>query len=286
MTPDITALTGQVQWLATHALPLFGVALLLVLAGVAALWRLAERYGLRRQESRWPPMVYLVGYLLLGFGVIAGAAELFADIAEMLGEPDGDEAAWQLGRLDEVFSGTLRSTLPRPALQTFALLTHLGDPIWLGVICLAVGGWLLWKRQGWLLCGWLLAILGNAVLNRLLKSIFERTRPLHDHGFASADGWSFPSGHTSGSLVVYGMLAYLLVRLLPPHWPAWSRLASVLLATALAFTIGSSRVFLQVHYASDVVAGFASGTTWLAVCIGTLELVRYNRHVRGQARKP
>ncbi|RZJ16359.1 MAG: phosphatase PAP2 family protein, partial [Haliea sp.] len=87
-------------------------------------------------------------------------------------------------------------------------------------------------------------------------------------------------------LVVYGMLAYLLVRLQPPHWPAGVRLAAVLAATALAFVIGSSRVFLQVHYASDVVAGFASGLAWLAVCIGALELARYRSHRRARASKP
>ena len=54
-----------------------------------------------------------------------------------------------------------------------------------------------------------------------------------------------------------------------------ARMAAVLLATALAFTIGCSRVFLQVHFASDVLAGFASGTAWLAVCIGAQELIRY-----------
>ena len=85
-----------------------------------------------------------------------------------------------------------------------------------------------------------------------------------------AGGYSFPSGHTSGSLVVYGMLAYLCLRLLPPRW----HLASVLLASALAFSIGWSRVILQVHWASDVVAGFAFGVAWLTVSIAAIEVTR------------
>jgi undecaprenyl-diphosphatase len=269
MTIDSPTVAAAVQALATHALAAFGIALLLVLAVVATLWQLGRRYGLRREESRWPPMAYLIGHLVLGFAIIAGAAALFAEISEALGEGE------QLGRLDQLFSDTLRSTLSREVLQIFAVLTHLGDPLTLAVLCVAVGSLLLVRRQRLFAAGWVLAISGNALLNPALKAIFSRTRPVHDHGLAAADGWSFPSGHASGSVVAYGMLAYLLVRLLPVQWPAGLRLAAVLLAAAVAFTTGSSRVFLQVHFASDVLAGFASGTAWLAVCIGTLELAHY-----------
>lgn len=275
MKPDSFAVTAAVQALGAHALPAFGVALLLVLAGVAALWHLAQRYGLRRDESRWPPLAYLTAYLALGFGIIAGAAALFAEIAEMLG--DGR----QLGRLDQLFSDNMARTVSKSVLRVFAAITHLGDPLTLTALCVLVGLLLLYRHQRWLAAGWVLAIAGNALLNPALKGIFARTRPVHDRSLALADGWSFPSGHASSSLVAYGMLAYLLVRLLPPHWPARLRLVAVLLATVLAFTIGSSRVFLQVHFASDVLAGFASGTAWLAVCIGTLELIRYRLVSRG-----
>ena len=94
------------------------------------------------------------------------------------------------------------------------------------------------------------------------------------HGLVLADGWSFPSGHSSGSVVAFGMLAYLLSRFLPADRAAL-RLPVLLAAAALAFTVGSSRVFLQVHFASDVLAGFASGAAWLAVCVAAVEVGRY-----------
>jgi undecaprenyl-diphosphatase len=72
------------------------------------------------------------------------------------------------------------------------------------------------------------------------------------------------------------MLAYVVIRTLPAGW----HLPAVLLASAMAFTIGCSRVFIQVHFASDVVAGFASGIAWLALCIGGIELIRYRRRTR------
>jgi membrane-associated phospholipid phosphatase len=59
------------------------------------------------------------------------------------------------------------------------------------------------------------------------------------------------------------MLALVAIRTLPPRW----HLPAVLGATALAYTVGSSRVFLQVHFVSDVAAGFASGGAWLMVCV-------------------
>jgi undecaprenyl-diphosphatase len=114
--------------------------------------------------------------------------------------------------------------------------------------------------------GFVIAIAGNGVLNTTLKRIFERVRPVHDREIATADGWSFPSGHASGSLVTYGMIAYVLVSVMPSRW----RLPAAILATIIAVTTASSRVFLRVHFASDVLAGFASGTA----CIVSIELMR------------
>jgi len=230
--------------------------------------RLLQRHGVQRETSRFTPLTWLLGQLALGFVLIVSAAALFAEIAENLGN------GRKLGALDLLFSDTVRATAPLGALKVFAVLTHLGDTATLTGLCIVGAGVLLRLRQRALCIGWIVAFAGNALLNRLLKSLFQRTRPVHDNVLAMADGWSFPSGHASGSLVAYGMLAYLLLRLLPARWSA-ARLPLVALAVALAFTVGSSRVFLQVHFASDVLAGFASGTAWLTVCIGVLELARW-----------
>ena len=117
-------------------------------------------------------------------------------------------------------------------MRFFGAVTHLGDPMPLTLLVIAVAVLLIARRQTSLAFAWSAACAGGAVLNRVLKQIFERVRPVHDHGFASADGFSFPSGHTSGSVVVYGMLAYLCVRLLPSRW----HLPGALLAATLAFS--------------------------------------------------
>ncbi|MDB5885049.1 MAG: phosphoesterase, PA-phosphatase related protein, partial [Polaromonas sp.] len=263
MTLDSPALRNAVQSLASQALPAFGLALVALVALVCLLWWLVQRYGVHRETSRLAPIAYLLGYLALGFALIIGAATLFAEIAENLG--DGR----QLGELDQLFSDTLVSSVPLAARRVFAAVTHFGDTFTLTGLCIAGALALLWQRRYSLCAGWVVAIIGNALLNWSIKNIFERTRPVHDNLLAFADGWSFPSGHASGSVVAYGMLAYLAVRLLPAAWDPL-RLPLVALAAALAFTVGCSRVFIQVHFATDVLAGFTSGLAWLAVCIGAL----------------
>jgi undecaprenyl-diphosphatase len=74
-------------------------------------------------------------------------------------------------------------------------------------------------------------------------------------------------------VITYGMLAYLAMRFVSSHWHVPVALA----VSALAGTIGASRMFLRVHYASDVIAGFALGTAWLAVCITSIELTQWYR---------
>jgi undecaprenyl-diphosphatase len=101
--------------------------------------------------------------------------------------------------------------------------------------------------------------------------MFHRTRPTWDVPLLTARGWSFPSGHAMGSLVAYGMLAYLLVRD-PKGRPP--RMAIVAGAVTLVLLIGLSRMYLGVHYFSDVVGGYAAGMVWLAACITGLEVAR------------
>lgn len=267
--PIDTALDDTVRLLATHALPLFFGLLAGVLLLAGAVWWLLQRYGVHREASRFSPATYLAAHLVAGFVLIVGAAAVFAELAEALG--DGAKA----GALDLLFSDTIRATVAPQTLQAFAVMTHLGDTFTLAALTALVAAALAWRRQFWWCAGLLLAVVGNSLLNVSLKAVFERTRPLHDHGLVMAEGWSFPSGHSSGSVVLYGMLAYLLLRVLPATTPAAGRLAVVLLAAAAAFTTGCSRVFLQVHFATDVMAGFASGAAWLAVCVLGLEWQRY-----------
>jgi len=164
-------------------------------------------------------------------------------------------------RVDEGIAQQLRLHADMAALRWFGALTHLGDTAVLTTLTLAVTAALWWRRHRLLAVGWLVAMAGNGLLTKILKDVFARVRPEHVHGAAQADGFSFPSGHSSASMVAYAMLAYLAVRLLPRAW----QLPAVCCAGALIFTTGWSRVVLHVHYVSDVLAGWVLGGTWM-VC--------------------
>ncbi|HWQ61496.1 MAG TPA: phosphatase PAP2 family protein, partial [Negativicutes bacterium] len=107
---------------------------------------------------------------------------------------------------------------------------------------------------------------GAALLNFLLKHLFERARP-DMFTVISVTGYSFPSGHAMVSLCFYGMVAYLLCRHLPRLAP---QLLVYGLTAALVTAVGFSRIYLGVHYPSDVLGGYIAGGTWLLFCVSLL----------------
>ena len=277
MSVNVTANIPLVERIGAHALPLYLTALLALLLGMTGLWWLARRYTVPTQTSRLPPGAYLLIRLALGFAVVVAGAVIFAEAAEVLGSSD---SARRAGELDQVFSNAVRRGISPTTFWFFSNVTHLADTATVTVLCIAGALALLWLRRRWLALLVVVAIAGNALLNITLKAIFARARPLHDPTEALVRGFSFPSGHSSGAVVAYGMLAYVLIRCLSPVHAARFQLPLVLAATALAFTIGCSRIFIQAHFATDVLAGFASGSAWLAVCIGSAEWLRHDRRAR------
>jgi membrane-associated phospholipid phosphatase len=253
--------------LGTHALTWFLAVLAVLLTAIALGWRLADRLLPREDPDSPSSLVRVALRIAVGFLVIVGGAFGFAEVAEEIGEDE------PIVRFDERLTLAIADTIEPATLEGFAFVTRFGDTLTLTVLCIVVACWLVLRGGRGLALAWVLAVTGNALLNQTLKQVFERVRPLHEHGLVQAQGWSFPSGHSSGSVVAYGMLAYVLVRTVPQRW----HLPIVLVATALAFCVGSSRVFLQVHFASDVLAGFLSGLAWLSVCIASVELARRYR---------
>ncbi len=171
---------------------------------------------------------------------------------------------------DDALVGALSRSLDADTLHLFARLTRFGDTETLTALGVTGALLLLWRRQHLLAATWVAAIAGNSLLNVSLKAVFQRVRPVHEHGYAAETSWSFPSGHASGTLVAYGVLAWVALRLLPARW----HLPVLWIAVAIALTTGLSRIVLQVHFASDVLAGLCSGSAWLALCITVAEWVR------------
>jgi len=115
-------------------------------------------------------------------------------------------------------------------------------------------------------------------LNRLLKDLIDRPRPMAEQ-LVEATSMSFPSGHAMSSIAFFGFLIYLSWRLISTSWIRW--LLTFLLGL-LILLIGFSRVYLGVHYPSDILAGFAAGGACLAVFISVFTYVRYRYARKGK----
>jgi undecaprenyl-diphosphatase len=267
MSVDGEIFTQWAVWVGQRAQPLFFVLLALLLAATCACWWLLRRTTEARRQQSISPTLFVGLRIMIGLAITLAGAGVFALLARQIG------AGEALSRADQALTDALRVSMPRTALQVFAALTHLADTATLTGLCIVMALALITLGRRWLALGWVVALAGNGLLNQTLKQIFSRVRPLHPDSLVLAQGFSFPSGHSSGALVACGMLAYLALRLLPERW----HLPTLVAAVALAFTVGASRLFLSVHFASDVVAGFASGTAWLALCVTSIELIRWLR---------
>nr|WP_311768637.1 phosphatase PAP2 family protein [Paenibacillus sp. JGP012] len=106
-------------------------------------------------------------------------------------------------------------------------------------------------------------LVGSTLLNALLKVAFGRARPTI-HRIIEISGYSFPSGHSMASFSLYGGLAFLIWK----HIPSFTgRVFMMVASAAFILTIGMSRIYLGVHYPSDVVGGYFISGCWLFTCI-------------------
>jgi len=135
------------------------------------------------------------------------------------------------------------------------------------------------KYSAWLL---LASTAGGIVLNNVLKLGFARPRPQVLEWQAHALSSSFPSGHAMSAAVVYGTVAYLAARL---QQRRWARVLTMLVAAIFIVLICISRLYLGVHYPSDVIAGVLVGLAWAAFCMATLEGIQKYAGRRPQVAK-
>jgi undecaprenyl-diphosphatase len=208
---------------------------------------------------------YLGLHLTLGLAVSLIGLSIFAGLTEDVVHQD-PITRFDLRLLDWLHAHAVPGGLS--VARAFSAVGSAYAMIGLGLIVTCV---LAIRRQGLFVEGWITAFLGGAVLNAALKSAIHRPRPAHSM-ILSSQSWSFPSGHAMESLIGYGMLAYLLIVMVPGT--PLRRLGIVVATVLLVLAIGWSRLYLGVHYFSDVVGGFAAGVLWLSACISGLEVSR------------
>jgi len=130
--------------------------------------------------------------------------------------------------------------------------------------CATVGIFIWLMLRGWQRDAWLLAItmVGAGILNTTLKLTFHRPRPVPFFNLLAPESYSFPSGHSLASFCFFGAVASILTaRITNPK----INLLTWICAATLVFLIGLSRIYLGVHYTTDVLAGYAAALIWIAV---------------------
>jgi undecaprenyl-diphosphatase len=156
-----------------------------------------------------------------------------------------------------------------PALtHAMEFVSNAGSPASITVLTLTAGAlfWCFGKRRDTKYLA--IAVIGAMILNSLLKLSFHRPRPVPFFGLAPPDSYSFPSGHALISFCFFAILGFLL----KSHIRSFSfRLAILALAVFSVLTIGYSRIYLGVHYPSDVLAGFTAGAVWIAAVVTALK---------------
>lgn len=269
-------------WLAVyHLIP---AMLLAASAGVRLLLRFVGRHPrIAALERAWETRIATVRsygpvFLIAAVGAAASiaAGNAFADLAEAMIENSPllqriDEFVWEAARLYRGAAGT----------AFFTFFTLLGTPVGLFVVVLAAVARMVAQRRFRWVAYLVVTAGGGGLLNLALKAIFERQRPDLAEALRHATGHSFPSGHAMGAMVVFGALTYLALRVLGT-WKAKS--AAIAVAIGVILAISSSRIYLGVHWISDIVAGMAAGLVWVLATTLAYETVRRVRAVRSRAR--
>ncbi len=212
-------------------------------------------------------------FLIIGLALSALSLVLFAALAR-----------WATGNTVPEVDQAVLLWLQRhqaPWLDALALLgAALGSGVVMWTIILLGTAFLGYGRHFYSVALLWISLFGGRLLNRVLKESFGRPRPSPVDGDLSLLGWqigfprsaSFPSGHAMGAMVMYGTLAYLIVRLEPTRR---MRRFTLAVAALLVLGIGLSRVYLAVHFLSDVLAGYLAGFIWATFCVFAIEAVRY-----------
>ncbi len=207
----------------------------------------------------------------LAFVLVIGLMWVFLAIQNDVADQES------LYSLDLRVHAFLHSILSEERTEWAVFVTDLGGSRGTIVGVVVVGISLLVMQRWWPLFGLVFVTALGGLLSEGLKLIFRRERPIEK--VIPAGGYSFPSGHAFAATVFFGYLIYLAWKMIRP--PLWRWLA-ILASFMMILLIGGSRVYLNVHYFSDVVAGILSGAAWL---VAGILIINYVEHAPARKRR-
>lgn len=145
----------------------------------------------------------------------------------------------------------------------YSFITDMGGTFFIIILTLLVSFYFIWEKKDPKTGYWYIfhVAIGAGALNQIAKLIFQRTRPTIEH-LVLQDGYSFPSGHSMASLICYGGIVFLIFHLTQKNWIRWT---ACLFAILIIIMVGISRIYLGVHFPSDVLGGFCLAGSWLSL---------------------
>lgn len=201
---------------------------------------------------------------------IGVAAVLFVIALNGFIELTDEVAENEMGAFDRVVSDYVTRFRSETLTGFFSAITRLGERIQYVVISILIAGILYWRYRSISLILQTVAVLILAsVSNIALKRSIGRARPEVEH-LVYVDSMSYPSGHSMSAMAFYGFLIYLCLKI---DMPLWARLLLVATLVFVIAAVGVSRVYLGVHFPSDVAAGFIGGLIWVSFCILLFNLI-------------
>lgn len=215
-------------------------------------------------------------HLTIGVILILCAAWAFGEIAEDLIEGD------TITLIDVRLAHWFRAHANAGFTDAMLFITHWNGILGSSIMGLLLALWFWYRKAHYWLVVVLVSVPGGMLLNVALKHIFRRARPSLEDPLLTLSTYSFPSGHTAAATVFYGLLACYLVRRVHA-WPA--RAAIVAACVLMVMLVALSRMYLGVHYLSDVLAASAEGAAWLAICITAVSTLHRRRRAGAQGRE-
>jgi membrane-associated phospholipid phosphatase len=210
--------------------------------------------------------------LIVGFAAAVAALIFFAWLTDEVLEGDSQH-------FDEVTRLAVHEFASPAITQAMRGISFLGSSLSLTLLTAGVIVWFLlrkWKREAKLFA---VTMLGASLLNTILKLVFKRPRPVPYFNLLMPETYSFPSGHSLASCCFFGALAALLsVRIKSKR----KRAVLWVFAVVMFLLIGLSRIYLGVHYTTDVIAGFSAALIWIMV-VRLVELQLARRKRKSQA---
>ena len=204
----------------------------------------------------------------IGIVVLVAATVLFALIAALVETKDPilqrdlQVLVWLHTHGSPVFTGFLIAISQLHSLAGISVFTL--------ILAIAIAK----RHKGYWVLSLVLCVGGGMLLNMILKLAFHRARPTWDDPLLTLTTNSFPSGHAAAATLFYGFLAVYVVTHAKGVWP---RVTAVLAAVVMVALVGFSRMYLGVHYLSDVLAAMSASTAWLVLCLSAVRVYSKRR---------